>query len=188
MTTTLIIDHPWKESFNHAVLNKLITGLEQDQKIYQVIDLNKDGFDPVMKKEELAVYQSGSVLDPLVLHYMSLLKVTTQLVLIFPIWWYSSPASLKGFLDKVLLNEFAFFDGGNGNQPLLSIDSVVVFTTSDQPTASLEQRCTRSYKHQLTTTLEDIGMRNISWYHLGAVKNTTEEERIEYLDSVYEKL
>ena len=160
MTTTLIIDHPWKESFNHAVLKKLIAGLEQDQKIYQVIDLNKDGFDPVMKEEELAVYQSGSVLDPLVLHYMSLLKVTTQLVLIFPIWWYSSPASLKGFLDKVLLNEFAFFDGGNGIQPLLSIDS----------------------------TLEDIGMRNISWYHLGAVKNTTEEERIEYLDSVYEKL
>jgi putative NADPH-quinone reductase len=119
---------------------------------------------------------------------MNLLKVTTQLVLIFPIWWYSSPASLKGFLDKVLLNEFAFFDGGNGIQPLLSVDSVVVFTTSDQPTVSLEQRCTRSYKHQLTTTLEDIGMRNISWYHLGAVKNTTEEERIEYLDSVYEKL
>ena len=50
MTTTLIIDHPWKESFNHAVLNKLIAGLEQDQKIYQVIDLNKDGFDPVMKE------------------------------------------------------------------------------------------------------------------------------------------
>ena len=108
MTTTLIIDHPWKESFNHAVLNKLIAGLEQDQKIYQVIDLNKDGFDPVMKEEELAVYQSGSVLDPLVLHYMNLLKVTTQLVLIFPIWWYSSPASLKGFLDKVLLNAVSY--------------------------------------------------------------------------------
>lgn len=41
MATTLIIDHPWKESFNHGILNKLTTGLEQDQKIYQVIDLNK---------------------------------------------------------------------------------------------------------------------------------------------------
>ena len=188
MTTTLIIDHPWKGSFNHGILNHLITGLEQDQKIFQVIDLNKDGFDPVMKEEELAVYQSGSVLDPLVLHYMNLLRETSQLVLIFPIWWYSSPASLKGFLDKVLLNEFAFFDGGNGIQPLLSIDSVVVFTTSDQPTEGLEKRCTRSYKHQLTTTLEDIGMRNISWYHLGSVKNLTVEERQAYLESVYSKI
>lgn len=188
MTTTLIIDHPWRESFNHGILNKLITGLEQDQKIYQVIDLNKDGFNPVMKQEELAVYQSGSVLDPLVLHYMNLLRETTQLVLIFPIWWYSSPASLKGFLDKVLLNEFAFFDGGNGIQPLLSIDSVVVFTTSDQPTESLDQHCTRSYKHQLTTTLEDIGMKNISWYHLGALKKLSAGEREAYLDSVYSKI
>ena len=73
MTTTLIIDHPWKDSFNHGVLNKLVAGLEQDQKIYQVIDLNKDGFNPVMKEEELAVYKSGSVLDPLVLHYICLL-------------------------------------------------------------------------------------------------------------------
>lgn len=188
MTTTLIIDHPWKGSFNHGVLNHLIEGLEQDQKIYQVIDLNKDGFDPVMTAEELAVYQRGSVLDPLVLHYMSLLRETTQLVLIFPIWWYSSPASLKGFLDKVLLNEFAFFDGGNGIQPLLTIDSVVVFTTSDQSTESLDQHCTRSYKHQLTTTLEDIGLRNISWHHLGSLKNLSEEERQAYLTTVYEKL
>ena len=94
MTTTLIIDHPWKGSFNHGILNRLITGLEQDQKIFQVIDLNKDGFDPVMKEEELAVYQSGSVLDPLVLHYMNLLRETSQLVQTFPIWWSSSPASL----------------------------------------------------------------------------------------------
>ncbi|MDT2604318.1 NAD(P)H-dependent oxidoreductase [Enterococcus dongliensis] len=188
MTTTLIIDHPWKESFNHEMLNRLIAGLEQDQKIYQVIDLNKDGFNPVMKAEELAVYQQGSVLDPLVLHYMSLLRETTQLVLIFPVWWYSSPASLKGFLDKVLLNEFAFFDGGNGIQPLLTIDSVVVFTTSDQSMESLEQHCTRSYKHQLTTTLTDIGMRNISWHHLGSVKKLSIEERQSYLATVYEKL
>lgn len=188
MATTLIIDHPWKESFNHCILNKLTTGLEQDQKIYQVIDLNKDGFNPVMTEEELAGYQSGSVLDPLVLHYMNILRETTQLVLIFPIWWYCSPASLKGFLDKVLLNEFAFFDGGNGIQPLLSIESVVVFTTSDQPTESLEKRCTRSYKHQLTTTLEDVGMRNISWHHLGYVKHLTDEERNEYLESVYDKI
>ncbi|GAA2910163.1 NAD(P)H-dependent oxidoreductase [Enterococcus pseudoavium] len=188
MTTTLIIDHPWKESFNHGILNQLIAGLEQDQKIYQVIDLNKDGFNPVMCEAELAGYQSGSVLDPLVLHYMNILRETTQLVLIFPIWWYSSPASLKGFLDKVLLNEFAFFDGGNGIQPLLSVDSVVVFTTSDQPTEQLDQHCTRSYKHQLTTTLEDIGMRNISWYHLGSVKHLSANERQAHLDSVYEKL
>lgn len=188
MTTTLIIDHPFKESFNHHLLQTLVAGLEEDQKIYHVIDLYKDGFDPVMKEEELQVYQSGSVLDPLVLHYMNLLRDTTQLVILFPIWWYSSPASLKGFLDKVLLNEFAFFDGGTGIQPLLSIESVVVFTTSEQPTEELERRCTRSYKHQLTTTLEDIGLRNISWYHLGAIKQIPQEERENYLASAYEKL
>lgn len=188
MTTTMIIDHPWKESFNHGVLARLIEGLEADQKIYQVIDLNKDGFNPVMCEAELAGYQNGLVLDSLVLHYMNLLRDTTQLVLIFPIWWYSSPASLKGFLDKVLLNEFAFFDGGNGIQPLLSIDSVVVFTTSDQTTESLDQHCTRSYKHQLTTTLEDIGLKNISWHHLGNVKRLNDKERSSYLETVYSKL
>lgn len=44
-----------------------------------------------------------------------------HLVIISPVWWYSCPALLKGFLDRVLLPEFAFRVETNPKRKLVKL-------------------------------------------------------------------
>lgn len=188
MKTTVIIDHPWNEGFNHALLNEIVSGLEKDGKDYEVIDLYQDGFNPVMTTEELSCYQSGTTKDPLVQRYIDIIKETEQLVLVFPIWWYSCPAGLKGFMDKVLLNGVAFADGEDGLIPLLKVKHVRIFTTTEQTTEGIYAHGNDCFRSQLTTTFSDVGCQNIEWFNLGQVSSLTQEERVAHLDEAYSKL
>jgi len=58
-----------------------------------------------------------------------------HIVIIFPTWWGSMPALLKGFLDRVLIPGFAFADRdeGEGWEKLLSGRSAHLLTTMDTP-------------------------------------------------------
>ena len=83
--TTIIYAHPYEQSFNHAILQRVRELLESKGEAYKLIDLYADGFNPAYTKEELALFNQGKALDPLVLHYQEILKKTDRLIFIFPI-------------------------------------------------------------------------------------------------------
>ena len=94
--TTIIYAHPYDQSFNYGILRRVQQLLDEKGEKYQLIDLYADGFNPAYTKEELALFNQGKALDPLVLHYQELLKTTNRLIFIFPIWWADMPAIVKG--------------------------------------------------------------------------------------------
>ncbi|MGX7013412.1 NAD(P)H-dependent oxidoreductase [Vagococcus silagei] len=173
---------------NHALLKKLVAGLEADKKDYQVIDLYKDKFNPVMQTAELARYQSGTTTDPIVQKYINCIKETDQLILIFPIWWYSCPAGLKGFFDKVLLNNVAFYDDGEGVKPMLNVKNTVIFSTTEQTTEGIYSHAHDCFRNQIATTLADVGCQSIQWHNLGQISSLTQEERVQFLTESYSKI
>lgn len=63
-----------------------------------------------------------------------------HLVFVYPTWWGTLPALLKGFLDRVLTPDFAFItcEGGTGYQGLLGGRSAQLITTMDTPPASMD--------------------------------------------------
>ncbi|HPV69721.1 MAG TPA: NAD(P)H-dependent oxidoreductase, partial [Bacilli bacterium] len=135
MNTTILLAHPWHGSFNKAILDTVTGKLANLNKSYQIIDLNKDGFNPVMTEKELALFSRGQFSDPLVGKYQKMLADTDELVVIFPIWWGDSPAILKGFIDKVMLKGFAYEQGVSGLiGKLTHIKKGYVITTSETPT------------------------------------------------------
>ena len=70
MSKNLIVyAHPYDKSFNHAILAQVQDLLEKKGQTYELIDLYEDGFNPVYTKEELALFNKGQALDPLVLKY-----------------------------------------------------------------------------------------------------------------------
>jgi len=107
---TVIFSHPWNGSFNKAILDKVVENLEKTKEKYTIIDLNKDGFSPVMTEKDLELYSQGKSADPLVLKYQEILKNTDELILIFPIWWMSKSAKLITTAEapKFLLNIMGF--------------------------------------------------------------------------------
>jgi NAD(P)H-dependent FMN reductase len=60
-----------------------------------------------------------------------LIQWADHLVFVYPTWWGTVPALLKGFLDRVLTAGFAFNEikGGTGYEPLLKGRSARLITT-----------------------------------------------------------
>ena len=121
MKTTIILAHPWHGSFNKAIMDTTVEQFKKMKKEYQIIDLNKENFDPVLREEELSLYSKGEFKDDLVKKYQMMLKDSDELVFIFPIWWFDLPAILKGFIDKVMLKNYAYIEGKYGLKGLLII-------------------------------------------------------------------
>lgn len=183
ITTTIIYAHPYEKSFNHAILERVQELLKEKGEQYRLIDLYQDGFNPVYTKEELALFNKGEALDPLVKQYQEVLVNTRRLIFIFPIWWASMPAIVKGYLDKVLLKTFAYIEKPTGPSGLLDLDEVVAITTSTAPTFYLRFFCGNPIAAgMLGHTMKGVGAKRRRWINCGRANKTTDARRKAFLD------
>jgi len=181
---TIIFSHPWHGSFNKAILDTITSKLEKENTPYQVIDLNKDNFNPVFTESELALYSRGEFSDPLVGKYQEMLKKTTEAIFIYPIWWMNMPAILKGFFDKVLLYNFAY-NYENGWTPLLKVTKTVVITTSEQETANFVG-CGDPVNDIIQNSLYGVGINNATWINCDHITSGSDQHRKDFLKLVEE--
>jgi NAD(P)H dehydrogenase (quinone) len=74
----------------------------------EVADLAKEGFDPTFTLADRRAYHGGGDYPADVAGEHRRLERATDLVLIFPVYWWSMPALLKGWIDRVFVNGWAF--------------------------------------------------------------------------------
>lgn len=183
--TVILYAHPYDRSFNHAVLESLKEALKEKGKKFEVIDLHADGFNPVLDADNLALYNEGKSIDPLVDKYLDLLIKSDELFMIFPIWWSEMPAIVRGFFDKAMLVGRAYTYGENGLVPdKINIKRTVIFSTSQAPGANFEPYFVNYFKPQV---LETVGMHNMEWYNCDRTAHGPEENRLDFLRLVAEK-
>lgn len=183
MSTLIVYCHPYEQSFCRAMLDALCERYDREGTPYQVIDLHADGFDPVLSRDELAVYGEGTALDPLVTRYQERIAGADRLVFIFPIWWNDMPAMLKGWLDKVLLQGFSWEPTGAGLKGTLTyITSAEVYTASSNPTEFLREQTGDAIQRMfIEGTLWQLGISSGTWENFGSMDVSTEEERAAFL-------
>lgn len=179
---TIIFTHPWHGSFNKAILDTITAKLDKENRAYQVIDLPKDNFNPTLSESELAVYSRGEALDPLVSKYQGMLSASDEVVFIFPIWWGTMPAILKGFFDKVLLVNFSH-NYNNGWTPLLKISKTSIITTSESPTVNFKSSIEDNF---IGSMLYPVGFANATWLNCESTSHGSSDNRKEFLNRVGE--
>lgn len=177
---TLILSHPWHGSFNKAILDTLVEKFKNEGAEYQIIDLHKDNFNPTYSEEELSHYNTGYTEDKLILKYQEMIRNTTDIIFIFPIWWGTMPGMMKGFLDKVMLFNFAF-NYENGWNPLLKINKGSVITTSQSPTAMYKENIENGV---IKMMLGGTGISHVKWYNCDAITSSPREEKTKFLESL----
>lgn len=181
----IIYCHPYSKSFNHAILETLITNLRNQQRDFTIIDLYQDGFNPVYSQEELKLYHSGGTTDPLVTKYLNMLHNASEVIFITPLWWNSVPGMLKGFIDKVMkegkgLSHTITKVGIHGE--LTNIKHTYVFTTSTSPTFYVKLFLGNGIqKIFLNKTLKQLGMKDRHWYNFGGITSSSLNKREKYL-------
>ncbi|HEY2493765.1 MAG TPA: NAD(P)H oxidoreductase [Paenibacillus sp.] len=111
MKVLLVVTHPRENSLTYAVMNRFVEGLKQNNHEVDIMDLDRDGFNPVYTAEDERDWKSpNKQFSPEIRKEMDRIVAADALVFVFPLWWYSVPSMLKGYLDKVwnigLLKEF----------------------------------------------------------------------------------
>lgn len=107
MSLLIVYAHPNTGGHCELILKETLKQLEQDNQDYELIDLYKIHYDPVLHDTEhftrgkRFVSEQNKAFQEKILHSKSLL-------FIYPIWWSSMPAILKGFIDRVFTSPFAF--------------------------------------------------------------------------------
>jgi len=123
----VVLGHPSNESFNQEIADTyaesaLKSGFEV-KKIY----LNKIKFDPVLWGN----YSKKMKLEPALVKAQEEIRWADHLVFVYPIWWTSPPAILKGFIERTFLPGFAFkYHEGGGHDKLLKGKTAILIMTA----------------------------------------------------------
>lgn len=80
------------------------------------------GFDPILREMDEPDYtQENQVFSPEVETEMERLKKHDAVAFVFPLWWWHLPAMLKGYVDRVMNNGFAYGANKLSHQQILWI-------------------------------------------------------------------
>jgi putative NADPH-quinone reductase len=108
MRVLVLYAHPVETSFVAALHGEVVRTLRARGHEVDDCDLNVEGFDPVMSRQDRIDYHDITVNRARVAPYVERLLAAEALVLVFPVWNYGFPAILKGFVDKVFLPGVSF--------------------------------------------------------------------------------
>lgn len=136
MRAVVVYCHPVEGSFCSSLRDAALRGLRSAGHDVSLIDLAADNFDPVMSREEWHLYfQSDDYVSHDVQEYASAIRDAEILVFVYPTWWSSVPAQLKGWLERVLVPGVAFTvtEKKKLRPGLRKLKHVVVVTTFGSP-------------------------------------------------------
>lgn len=115
----VVIGHPFKDSFSHALTEAYVDGATEAGAAVRVIDLATTNF--TLSPAELNDVRVRSInnmpgLEPEIVDMVHTLDWADHIVLIYPVWWGTFPGILKSFIDRTVLSGVAFNYGKTGTK------------------------------------------------------------------------
>ena len=187
MNVLVVYAHPYPESFNHAVLEKFTLGLREGGHEVEILDLYAQGFNPVLSAVDLAALQQGKIPVEIAAQ-QNQVRGAEGLAFIFPVWWSSMPAILKGWIDRVFSLGFAYDLRDEGPVGLLKHRKALLITTCGGDQVFFDQSGIQK-AIQLTVDLGVFAFTGISkvqhefFYN---VVQTDQATRENYLEQAYD--
>lgn len=125
----ILAGHPDTESMCCDLAEAYKRGAEKSGNEVRITHLGAMSFDPILHKG----YKVIQELEPDLKKFQEDVKWCEHFVIIYPSWWSTMPALLKGLFDRVWLPGFAFkfLPSGIGWNRLLRDRTARVFITSD---------------------------------------------------------
>ncbi|WP_163853090.1 NAD(P)H oxidoreductase [Paenibacillus elgii] len=109
MKILTVVSHPRVNSLTFSVADRFLQGLADAGHETEMLDLHRSGFNPVLWEADEPDWSSDhKTYSPEVEAEMERMKKYDALAYIFPIWWFNLPAMLKGYIDRVWNNGFAY--------------------------------------------------------------------------------
>ena len=187
MRISVILAHPDKKSFNHAIAATAVETLKQIGHEIYFHDLYEEKFNPILPAEELL---KDSSLPPEIEKHCNEISKADGIIIVHPNWWGQPPAILKGWIDRVVrpgvAYEFLEDDKGEGlPNGLLKAKSAIIFNTSNTETEREKNIFSDPLEAIWKNCIFDLcGVNNFYRKMFNIIVISTEEQRKKWLKEV----
>jgi NAD(P)H dehydrogenase (quinone) len=181
----VILGHPSAASLCGAIADSYIAGAKAAGQDVRLVRLGNLKFDPILHNG----YNTIQPLEPDLVAAQESIVWAEHLVFIYPIWWGSIPAILKGFFDRLFLPGFAF----KFRKDALMVDGLLakrtahLIATMDTPPWYYRWVYRMPGHNQMKRTiLEFCGIKPVAVTSFGPVKDSTAQTRNKWLSRAYD--
>jgi NAD(P)H dehydrogenase (quinone) len=181
---TLIINgHPDKESFCFALAESYKKGADLSGANCKLIHLADLNFDLNLSKG----YRQITELELDLLKMQQAISDANHLVFVYPTWWGTYPALLKGFLDRVFLPGFAFKNRKDSPfwDKLLKGKTAMLIVTMDTPKwYNFLVYKNAGHNSMKKAVLEFCGIKPVKVISFAPIKSSDGKKRKQWLEEV----
>ncbi|RDJ20063.1 flavodoxin family protein [Bosea caraganae] len=113
MHALVVVAHPDPRSLSHSVTAHLAEGiaLSGPGNSAEIADLTAEGFDPRFTTADIAAHLREAPVSADIAAEQARIDRADALVLVYPVYWWSMPGLLKGWIDRVFTNGWAYEEG-----------------------------------------------------------------------------
>lgn len=110
----IVITHPDSTSLSHQIANHIAKHLTHQGMSVEVADLHKEDFKSAFTIADLEAYRGQQIVDSDIVKGSDIMFEQTRfdradvVYFVFPIYWWSVPAMLKGWFDRVFTLGWAY--------------------------------------------------------------------------------
>ncbi len=182
----LILAHPNKDSLSAKLLDFYYHGATEKGYEIRQFFLGDINFDLNLAKG----YKEIQELEPDLKKAQENIVWADHLVFAFPIWWYSFPALLKGFIDRVFLPGFAFKykEGSPVPEKLLQGKTADIICTSGAPKINYFLKNGNIGPKLLKNILKFCGIKTRKSVLIGSVVAELSDDKLEYYKKLVSKI
>lgn len=185
MTKILIINgHPDKDSYCAQLALAYKNGAEKNNAKCTLVNLIDLNFNPVLPYG----YKTDTPLEPDLQKIQQKILETNHMVFVYPNWWGTYPALLKGFIDRVFLPRFAFKYHKKSLMwdKLLNDKSARIIVTMDTPKWYYNLIYHKPGHNSLKKcVLQFCGVKPVKITTIGPVKTADEKKRQKWIQNIY---
>ncbi|GFP74298.1 NAD(P)H-dependent oxidoreductase [Clostridium fungisolvens] len=185
MNNLVVFAHPNQQSFCKGIVDTVVKASKEAGANVKVRDLYQMQFCPLLKPDDFVAFQSGGTPAD-IKEEQDQIKWADVITFVFPVWWASMPAILKGYIDRVFSYGFAYEYVDGAPNGLLKGKKVVIFSTTGTPNEMYA--ASGMHKSMEQTIGQGIfnfsGIKEVDQTFFGAVPYVTDEIRKDYLGDV----
>jgi NAD(P)H dehydrogenase (quinone) len=108
MTSLIVVAHADRESLTQRVAHAAADAIRAAGGDVELADLAAENFDPVFAHADLDAYRGKGETPKDVIAEQARIDRADHLILVFPMYWWSMPALLKGWIDRVFVGGWAY--------------------------------------------------------------------------------
>ena len=183
MKILVVLCHPRPDSLTSQIAKAFSEGATKEGHQVELLDLYKENFDPVLRIED---EPNDGALENYSLEVQTefeRLNNNDAVVMVFPLWWWSVPAMLKGWIDRVW--NYGLMYGSNEHNVKKGLMIAVAGATR-------EQLIKRDYEATINTSLnigilDYCGVKDSEIMILKETNKITKEQCLSYIKQAYDK-